>query len=510
MLDEILNFKYKNLGELKKFQNKIINSTSARNMFYFAKYVKGADVELLLDKVLETNDVEYIHYFASNIKLKNYEKIINKIIELKDAATLFYISIEVPVKHQDLILKISKSLYELSNKYFLKYMDYYFCVFDKNDDEIYLLLKNYLDNNKKEYKLNRNNIKEILYNLRKEEDKKYRENNKNINGYSKNCFVGRKNIIPDIIVYHITSSYDKAISIFYDRNSDVSSHFVIGKDGKSKQILDLKDSSWANGTSSSDESDVYYKLATNKYIKERKENANYYTYSIECETLDGTLTHIQYEKIVDITLQIINHIEKEYNVMFNIDREHLIGHNEVNPIVRTIDPGIKFPLERIIDDVKRKYENINIIVESSIREIGTKAINNNIKYNTEYFAKEVSGDSYPYCCIFIWWIFKQCNLSNILCTGKRIEDVIDVLNWGRKNNLIIDKENGQKGDIAIYDWSGKSSTTDHIGIVKENIDNNNYYVVEGNTGEGSNKNNGEVMLRKRNIKYIVCFVRPKY
>ena len=48
------------------------------------------------------------------------------------------------------------------------------------------------------------------------------------------------------------------------------------------------------------------------------------------------------------------------------------------------------------------------IIKTASNEIGVKETgNNNVKYNTEYYGKAVNGDAYPWCAVFVWWVFKH-------------------------------------------------------------------------------------------------------
>ena len=43
-------------------------------------------------------------------------------------------------------------------------------------------------------------------------------------------------------------------------------------------------------------------------------------------------------------------------------------------------------------------------------ELGTKerpANSNQVKYNTWYYGREVSGPAYPWCMVFLQWVFHQ-------------------------------------------------------------------------------------------------------
>ena len=133
---------------------------------------------------------------------------------------------------------------------------------------------------------------------------------KKINEFSTNCYKGRKNFIPSIIVCHINNTYKSAIYHFYNEKSEVSSHFVIRRDGYIKQVVSLDDSSWANGTSLNENSDVYYKFATTKLVNKINDNANYFTFSIEHESFDGSLTEEQFKSTIKVMKEIIEYVKK--------------------------------------------------------------------------------------------------------------------------------------------------------------------------------------------------------
>ena len=198
--------------------------------------------------------------------------------------------------------------------------------------------------------IDNDNYHEILDEVIYEED--YQEEPE---GFTGNCFKGRNGYIPCIIVCHINNTYGSAIKLFYNSETDVSSHFVIRRDGHVKQVVSLDDSSWANGTSIREASDVYYRFAKTPLINTIKDNANYYTFSIEHESFDGSLTEEQFKATVQVMKKIIIYLKEKYNYDFIIDREHIIGHNDVNPIVRTKCPGKDFPFERIIKELQNQF-----------------------------------------------------------------------------------------------------------------------------------------------------------
>lgn len=140
------------------------------------------------------------------------------------------------------------------------------------------------------------------------------------------------------------------------------------------------------------------------------------------------------------------------------------------------------------------------------KEIGVKENppgSNKVKYNTWYYGKEVSGDSYPWCCAFISWIFKGTNLvkKTALCA--------DLIQWFRSRKQMVERP--QKGDIVFFKFGKTNRSTNHVGIVEEASQwPANITTIEGNTSVTSDDNGGCVMRRTRSKSSIVGFARPEY
>ena len=152
------------------------------------------------------------------------------------------------------------------------------------------------------------------------------------------------------------------------------------------------------------------------------------------------------------------------------------------------------------------------IMNKATSYIGVKespANSNNVVFNTHYYGRAVSGASYPWCCAFVWDIFRMCGASNLFYDGKKTAYCPTVKNWGTSKGLTIDKNRGQYGDIVIFDWN-KDGIGDHIGLIEKNNGNGTYTTIEGNTSVGNDSNGGEVMRRTRKVSQIQCIIRPKY
>ena len=143
------------------------------------------------------------------------------------------------------------------------------------------------------------------------------------------------------------------------------------------------------------------------------------------------------------------------------------------------------------------------IINRAEKEIGTfesPANSNNVKYNTWYYGKEVSGASYPWCAVFISWLFKDTNLV------KKTASCAQMMEWFEGNNQIVREP--QAGDIVFFKFNTNNRKTNHVGLVV-GVNGNQITTIEGNTSTTSQDNGGKVMKRRRSGN-IVGYARPKY
>lgn len=144
------------------------------------------------------------------------------------------------------------------------------------------------------------------------------------------------------------------------------------------------------------------------------------------------------------------------------------------------------------------------VVKAAILEVGVTeypANSNSVKYNQWFYGKPVAGASYPWCCAFISWLFKE---NRDLC--KRTASCQDLLGWFEKQGQIV--KDPQAGDIVFFKYSTNNRRTNHVGLVV-GVNGKQISTVEGNTSLTSNDNGGAVMQRLRSSK-IVAYARPNY
>lgn len=350
MIDKILYFNGSQ-EDAKKLENEIITLQNPRYIFLFAYYNKYADIDRLEKAIINTDSSRYILFFIRQIKTINIDLLVDKLIALKDSKSLYYSSADRKDLSEPLMIKILLSLIKINDtKYTLFFYYNYFCIQKRYNETVVELL------NKTLSLLNVNvtlDTQEQIIEFVEQMYNKLKQPIVNREEFTNNCYKGHNDMIPEYIVCHICADAGKAINTFYDSKTEVSAHYVISKEGIVTQVVSLDDSAWANGTSVNEDSDVYYKFAEHKYVNDTPINANYFTFSIEHESFDGNLTDEQFNASIGVMKEIIMYLKEKYNYDFIIDDEHITGHKALNPIVRPNCPGINFPFDKIIEELKR-------------------------------------------------------------------------------------------------------------------------------------------------------------
>lgn len=146
------------------------------------------------------------------------------------------------------------------------------------------------------------------------------------------------------------------------------------------------------------------------------------------------------------------------------------------------------------------------IAKSQIGVKETPPNSNNVIYNTWYYGHPVSGSAYPWCAVFISWIFRNTNL--VMKTASSSSMYTSFKNKGQ----IFSKP--KVGDIVFFKFDKSlSCIAQHVGIVAEVLSNGKIKSIEGNTSSGnsgSQDNGGMVALRTRSASQIVGYGRPAY
>ena len=149
---------------------------------------------------------------------------------------------------------------------------------------------------------------------------------------------------------------------------------------------------------------------------------------------------------------------------------------------------------------------VSELLDIARRQIGTRESppnSNNVRYNTWYYGREVSGAAYPWCMVFVQWVFDQAGVKLPVRTAS-----CGALMRAAKAAGCWVTGDYRPGDVVIYDFPG-GAATDHCGIV-ESVDGTYISAIEGNTSSASDADGGAVERRARKFSQIVGAVRPSY
>lgn len=149
------------------------------------------------------------------------------------------------------------------------------------------------------------------------------------------------------------------------------------------------------------------------------------------------------------------------------------------------------------------------IVKKAKSYIGTKespANSNNVIFNTHYYGRAVHGSAYPWCCVFLWDVFRMCGASKLFYGGKKCAYTPSLYNYYKSKGQI--HSTPKVGDIVFFKFPG-SNRINHVGLVVKVIGKHHIKTIEGNTSTGNNANGGCVMYRERTSS-IVAYARPAY
>lgn len=177
---------------------------------------------------------------------------------------------------------------------------------------------------------------------------------------SPNHYNGRAGWKADMICFHQTGGTSVTPALqYYLANGTVSPNYLIDVNGDVYQLVDPANAAWCNGTRTTPGDTLYYGHSTLPLVKQRKTNANYYTYSIEfvhCQR--GNINNAQIAAAVELIKKVILPHMKKNGVNPQIDRNHFVGHSDIAPIARPNGscPGKYFPYQQIINCVLGKEQ----------------------------------------------------------------------------------------------------------------------------------------------------------
>lgn len=172
------------------------------------------------------------------------------------------------------------------------------------------------------------------------------------NAPSPNYFNGRNGKPIIAIVNHITAgNYPGCLTWMRNPQARASGHYLVTRKGRVFRLVEDKNAAWHAGF-----------LNKPKWKLNDSTNPNYRTIGIEHEALSGQgLTEEQYQA----TLELHRILVKQYNIP--IDRDHILGHCDIDSVTRVNDPGNAFPWDRLYADLKKhNYRVVPVAVSNQV------------------------------------------------------------------------------------------------------------------------------------------------
>jgi len=117
----------------------------------------------------------------------------------------------------------------------------------------------------------------------------------------------------------------------------------------------------------------------------------------------------------------------------------------------------------------------------------------------------------PYCAMGVSWCFAQVGLSSLIAaqTPKGFSYNPAALPWFQRQGLVVNKYQGQPGDLAFWDWNS-DGVVDHVEII-ENASPDGLTTIGFNTGNPNDSIHESGCFRvHRPYFYLAAIVRPRY
>lgn len=127
------------------------------------------------------------------------------------------------------------------------------------------------------------------------------------------------------------------------------------------------------------------------------------------------------------------------------------------------------------------------------------------KYNKEYCGHDSAA---AWCVVFIWWLFKHIGAPELFYGGGKTNRCGILFDYYAERGMTVKNKVPKRGDLVEFTFNGEKHC--HIGICLE-YDGKYVTTIDGNTSEeGSQKDGGEVLIRKRKKSLIYGVIRPAY
>lgn len=153
-----------------------------------------------------------------------------------------------------------------------------------------------------------------------------------------NHWTGRRGQRVGAIVLHISDVEGSPVGWFHDARSEVSSNYVVERDGTIVRVVAEADAAWANGWAQALGLERYLPNLSNPVIAGwwwAGVNPNLATISIEMQGRPGqAFPYSQWRSLV----WLVADVARRHGLP--LDREHVIGHYEIDSVTRSRCPSL--------------------------------------------------------------------------------------------------------------------------------------------------------------------------
>ena len=161
---------------------------------------------------------------------------------------------------------------------------------------------------------------------------------------SPNFFGRNGQEIKGIVIHRMAGTFDGTIAWFQNPESQVSAHYLVSQDGGVVQMVRDQEAAWHAG----------YKSGTPPQVFADVANPNWVSIGIECEDRTNQDINFWTQKQLNTLVNLCKILVEKYNIP--IDREHIVGHSDIDPVGKPHCPGSHFPWDEFLAYLKEPEE----------------------------------------------------------------------------------------------------------------------------------------------------------
>ena len=164
------------------------------------------------------------------------------------------------------------------------------------------------------------------------------------------------------------------------------------------------------------------------------------------------------------------------------------------------------PAMRIRASQRKKKTSIGEAALKVAREyVGVKE---NPAGSNRVVISEWYGITGPWCAMFVTYCMVKAG-SKTFERARRYAYCPYILSDAKQNRgmSVVSADDAESGDVVLYSWK-QNGVADHVGLVvtppRGGV---SFVAIEGNTAIGADSDGGEVMVRQRQVRDVIAFVR---